>query len=202
MRRLLITCTVLAHSSYAFAQEAGHHAEMIPWQQIVRSPEFLASVVNFLLLVALLVTMGRKPVARFLSERKREVEEGLKQAASLKAEAEKKLAEYTERLEQLDGEMASLRAEMVKAGEAERDRIVAEAEKKAARMRTETRFLIEQRMKQVERELRREAVDASIAAARQVLEEKTNESDRQRLAQAYLTALSDTAKNDAEEARS
>ena len=39
--------------------------------------------------------------------------------------------------------------EMIKAGEAERDRIVAQAEEKAARMRKDTNFLIEQQIKQL-----------------------------------------------------
>jgi len=192
MRRLLLTLTLLLPTTVAFAQESAHHAETISIRDILYSPEFLAGVLNFLVLVGLLVFMGQKPIAKFLKERRRQVEEGLKQAAALKAQAEKMLAEYTDRLDKLDDEMASLRAEMVKAGEAERDRIVAEAEKKASRMRAETRFLIEQRMKQVERDLRREAVDASVAAARAVLEEKTTPQDQERLAQAYLSALADT----------
>ncbi|NOY91801.1 MAG: ATP synthase F0 subunit B [Deltaproteobacteria bacterium] len=192
MRRLLISLSLLGSSSVALAEETAHHGDTLTIWQILTSPVFMASVLNFLVLVTLLYVMGRKPIASFLTERRRQVEEGLKQAAALKAEAEKKLAEYTERLESLDEEMAAIRADLIKAGEAERSRIVAEAEKKAARMRTETRFLIEQRMKQVERELRQEAVDASIAAAQSVLEDKTTETDRQRLAQGYLQSLSKT----------
>ncbi len=193
MRQLLITLSLLSSSSLALAEETAHHGDTISIWQIVTSPVFMASVFNFLVLVVLLYVMGRKPIASFLTERRRQVEEGLEQAAALKAEAEKKLAEYSARLESLDEEMATIRADMIKAGEAERSRIVAEAEKKAARMRTETRFLIEQRMKQVERELRREAVNASIAAAQSVLEEKTTETDRQRLAQSYLESVGETA---------
>lgn len=192
MRRPLLTLSLLGPSAVAFAQETAHHAETITIWEILRSPEFLAGVFNFLLLVTLLVVMGQKPIAKFLTERRRQVEEGLKQASALKAEAESKLAEYTERLDHLDQEMARMRADMVKAGEVERDRIVAEAEKKAARMRTETRFLIEQRMKQVERDLRREAVEASVAAARTVIQDNTTDGDRVRLAESYLDALGKT----------
>ena len=192
----VLATTVLAQTDVALAQEGAEHAGTISIWQILTSPEFMASVWNFLLLVALLGYMGHKPIKKFLVTRRRQVEDGLTQAAALKAEAEQKLAEYTHRLESLDEEMASIRADMLKAGEAERSRIVAEAEKKAARMRAETRFLIEQRMKDVERELRREAVDASIAAAERVLEEKTTETDRQRLAESYLDALGKTESTD------
>lgn len=190
------TSGVLAYGGVALAQAGAEHADTISLWQVVTSPEFMASVWNFLLLVALLGYMGHKPIKKFLVTRRRQIEDGLAQAAALKAEAEKTLAEYTHRLESLDAEMASIRADMLKAGQAERSRIVAEAEKKAARMRAETRFLIEQRMKDVQRELHREAVDASIAAAQRVLEGTTTESDRQRLAQGYLDALSEPGSTD------
>ena len=45
------------------------------------------------------------------------------------------------RLEKLDQEMVEIRGDMIKAGEAERDRIVAQAEEKAARMRKDAGFL-------------------------------------------------------------
>jgi F-type H+-transporting ATPase subunit b len=93
------------------------------------------------------------------------------------------------RLEKLDQEMVRLRAEMVKAGEAERDRIVAQAEEKAARMRKDTQFLIEQQMKQLRKDLTREAASAAVLAAQELLQEKTTADDQDRLAEAYLDRL-------------
>ena len=48
-----------------------------------------------------------------------------------------------------------------------RDRIVAEAEARATRMRDDTRFVIEQQMKQLRADLTREAIEAAVNAAEQ-----------------------------------
>ena len=78
---------------------------------------------------------------------------------------------------------------MVKAGEAERDRIVAQAEEKAARLRKDANFLIDQQIKQLRKDLTQQAANAAVVAAQELLQERTTETDQDRLAEAYLTRL-------------
>ncbi|MCZ7682689.1 MAG: hypothetical protein M5U28_29400 [Sandaracinaceae bacterium] len=78
---------------------------------------------------------------------------------------------------------------MIQAGEAERDRIIAEAEARAARMRKDAQFVIDQQMKQLRTDLTREAIEAAIAAAGAVLAQQTGAADQQRLADEYLGKL-------------
>lgn len=177
----------------------GVHGE-VTLGEAVSTTEFLGSVVNFLLLVAILVIFARRPLGNFLASRRKQIEEGLAEARRLKEAAEKKYREYNERLQRLDRELEKIRKEMVAAGEAERDRIVAEAEAKAARMRRDAEFLIEQQMKQLRVDLTREAVEAAVAAAEQVLRQATSASDQQRLAQQYLERLAAEAKEATQEA--
>ena len=164
---------------------------------VASSTEFWGSVVNFTLLMVILVLMGRKPMGTFLVSRRRAIEEGLAEATKLREAAKKKYDEYQGRLEKLDREIAAIRKEMVAAGEAERDRIVEEAEAKAARMRREAEFLIEQQMKQLRVDLTREAVDAAVSAAEKVLRETMSADDQQRLAQNYLDRLNQLPKEEA-----
>ena len=78
---------------------------------------------------------------------------------------------------------------MVRAGEKERDRIVAEAESKAASIRKDVEFTIQQRMKQLREDLAAEMATAAIAAAEEVLRSETQPADQQRLAESYLKSL-------------
>jgi F-type H+-transporting ATPase subunit b len=206
MRKLLATLSLagafaLAAAPIAAAQEHegegeheaaegehGGHAE-VHLSDLTHNVEFWGSIVNFTLLLVVLVYLGKKPLSGYLSNRRKTVEEGLAEAARLKEQAEKKYAEYSSRLEKLDKELDTIRAEMIKAGEAERDRIVAEAEEKAARVRRETEFVIEQQMKQLKTDLTREAVAAAVTAASEVLREQTGAADQERLAQTYLERL-------------
>jgi F-type H+-transporting ATPase subunit b len=90
----------------------------------------------------------------------------------------------------LDQELAQIKQDVIAAGIKERDRIVAEAEHKAARMRQEAHFIVEQQVKQLRADLTREAVEGAVAAAEALLLKTTTSYDQQRLAQDYLNALS------------
>lgn len=171
--------------------EGGAHAEHF------NLLEFIASVVNFLIWLAIVVFLARKPLAEFLRGRRIAVEEGLTEAKQLQEAAETKYDEYTARLEHLDEELESLRAEMVNAAETERDRIIEEAEQRAARMRKDSQFVIEQQMKQLRTDLTREAIEAAVTAAGKVLDEQVQASDQTRLADDYLESL-DAAMKDEE----
>jgi F-type H+-transporting ATPase subunit b len=204
MNRLLVAtlagALLLAPVSTVFAQEhdGGHEAEHGEdhgaslgdrIRSVVGTTDFKGALVNFCLLLALFIYMGRKPVTQFFESRKAQIENDLAEAARLKAEAEAIHAEHTERLEKLDEELAQIRADMASAGKKERDRIISEAETKTARMRKDAEFLIEQQMKQLREELTVAAVNAAIAAAREVLTKETTAADQQRLADGYLERL-------------
>ena len=124
-----------------------------------------------------------------LAARRDEVEKELAEARELRIAAEKRHMETATRLEKLDQEMLQIRSDMIKAGEAERDRIVTQAEEKAARLRKDTSFLIEQQIKQLRQELTQQAAVAAVAAAQELLQERTTDADQDQLAEAYLNRL-------------
>lgn len=181
-----------AHGADAHADDAhGDHHAAPTFDSLLSNVGFWGSVVNFILLLSVLHLLLKKPLLHFLTNRRNAVEEGLVEAQKMKAEAEAKHKEYSERLEKLDAELEDIRADMRRAGEAERDRIVAEAEKKASRLRKDAQFVIDQQLKQLRIDLTREAVDAAIATAEKVLTESTNAADQTRLAQEYLKQLAE-----------
>jgi len=178
------------HGDEAHADD--HHGH-VSWSAIFADGKFRASLVSFGLLVALGVYFLRQKIRAGLSARKREIEEAVAEANRVRAEAEAKKAELEQRLARLDDELAVVRTELKKAAEAERDRIVQDAETKAALLRKDTKFQIEQRMKQLREDLTRETVLAAVRAAEKVLADKTTAADQQRLADAYLAELAKVA---------
>jgi F-type H+-transporting ATPase subunit b len=171
------------------AHDAHDEAAHVSLGDAVSSTGFIASIVNFALLLVVLFLILRRPLTQSLAARRTAIAEGLEEAAKLKATAEAKAKEYGDRLKSLGREMEDLRSEMIRSGEAERDRIVAEAEAKAARMRKDTEFLIQQQLKQLKIDMTRQAVDAAIAAAVEVLTKSATASDQERLATVYLDRL-------------
>jgi F-type H+-transporting ATPase subunit b len=167
----------------------GDLPEEIHEERVHLRTQFIASVINFLFLLTILGYVANKKLGAALVARRDEISKSLEEAKALKAEAEAKHAEYKKRLLALDDEVAQIREEMLKAGRLESERIVEEAEKKAARLRKDTEFLIEQRMKTLRADVTREAVAGAVGAAEVILREKTTADDQQRLSRSYVAQL-------------
>ena len=56
-------------------------------------------------------------------------------------------------------------------------------------MRKDASFLIEQQIKQLHKDLTRQAADAAVVAAQELLQKSTTDADQDKLAEAYLTRL-------------
>ncbi len=166
--------------------EGEAHEEHVPEWNVTR---LAGSFVNFAVWAGLVLFALGKVVPPFLRKRRAAIVDGLEEARQLEDAAEAKHAEYTERIENLDAELARLREEFKRAGLEERDRMVADASLRAEKMRAEARFLIDQQMKQLREDLTREAVEAAVAAAEKILRERSTTADQQRLADEYLARL-------------
>lgn len=174
-------------------EQTGHDAHdghgELTFLSLMKSPDFQGTLVNFGALILLFAWVIRKKGNPALAARRAEVEKELAEAQRLRAEAQQRHMETATRLERLDREMLQIRGDMIKAGEAERDRIVSQAEEKAARMRKDTAFLIEQQVKQLRKELTQQAATAAVVAAQDLLQQRTTDSDQDQLAEAYLARL-------------
>jgi len=192
----LVSAKDVDHESLAHEvteEASGHggddeHGELT-FSSLIKNRDFQGTLVNFLVLVILIGWVIRKKGNPALAARRAEVEKELAEAQRLRAEAEQRHMQTATRLEKLDQEMVQIRGDMIKAGEAERDRIVAQAEEKAARIRKDTSFLIDQQIKQLRKELTQQAANAAVVAAQDLLQQRTTDSDQDQLAEAYLNRL-------------
>jgi F-type H+-transporting ATPase subunit b len=153
------------------------------------TPPFLAMFVNFGILVAGYYLLGRKPIAAALQSRRDSIAKEIEEAARMRKEAEARAETYQAKLAHLEEEMKGAREALVRAGEAERDRIVVEAEAKAERMRKDAEFLVEQEMKQIRQDLWRDTVEVAVTAAEDLLKKRVTDADQERIADDYLADL-------------
>src|SRR5262245_29701042 len=107
----------------------------------------------------------------------------------MRLEAEARAKVYQAKLEKLEEEVRTAREGLVRAGEAERDRIVSEAEAKAERMRKDAEFLVAQELKQIRQDLLKDTVEAAVTAAEELLRKRVSPADQERLAEDYLADL-------------
>jgi F-type H+-transporting ATPase subunit b len=153
------------------------------------TPPYIAMLINFGILAAGYYFLGRKPIAEGLQARRDTISKEIEEAQRMKREAEERAKTYQHKLERLEVELHDARESLVRAGEAESERIVREAEGKADRMRKDAEFLVEQELKQIRGELWRETVEAAVLAAEDLLKKRVTPADQERLAEEYLADL-------------
>lgn len=165
------------------ASEHGEHGEGAP---SINGGKLALQFLNFGVLVGILVFFGGKAVNKALRARHDQLKADLASAAELRAVAEAKLARQEARLGSLEAEIAELRRNLKTEAEAEKARLVAAAEERAARIRAETGFLIDQQVREADQRLRRESADAALKIAEDILRRQIGPADQQRLVDTFV----------------
>jgi len=187
----------------------GFHAPAVPFNlanpsappvrvgegEVKAPPPFLfGPVLNFGVLAVVLYMAVRRVVNPGLAARRAAVETEIAEAKRLHDQAEAIHREYTARLAGLETEIATLKADLVKQGEAERDRVIAEAQARAERLRAEGTQAVEQELRALREELRREAVVAAVTAAEEAVRKGITPADQARLVDDFVASLESAAK--------
>ena len=192
------------HTATAHGAEAHHSAEpddaagpeAINWLDFSKKdkhggkwPPLVALLIHFAVLVFAYVHFGKKPIAAGLQERRDAIAKDIENAAKILGEAEERAERYQAQLATKDADARDATQGLVRAGEAEKERIVAEAGAKAARLRKDAAFLMEQEVKQMQLDLVRDTVERAIAQAETLLAKGVTQADQERLAEEYLATL-------------
>lgn len=146
-------------------------------------------VMNFAVLAIALFFLLRKPVSQFLGDRINGIQSQLDDLETKKAEAEKKLAEYNERLSHLGAESEKIINQYKEQGEALRQKILQEAEAAAAKLEDQALRNIEHEFKQAKLRLEQEVLEKAIAKAEEQLTKKITDQDQDKLIEEYLTKV-------------
>lgn len=148
--------------------------------------EMLWHALNLALLIGVLVYFGRKPVQRFMAERRGEIEGEIASAAELLARTEGRLEEWKRRVDGLDAEVAEIRRRAQEAADADRARILADAEASAERIRRDAEIAADREIERARGVLRAEAAELAMEVAARLVRENITESDRRRLVDEFL----------------
>ena len=198
----LLPLTLLLSTGAAFAQEehpaeldhaaAGEHAggEHGEGHHAGIDPKTLAlQFLNFGVLLFLLIKFGGSAINKSLRARHDQLKADMEEANRLRVAAEARFKEQEKRLANLEGELEAMRQGILKEAESEKARIIAAAEEKARRVQDETRFQLEQQVKEAELRFRAEVAQAALKIADELLRRQVNGGDEQRLIQNFVTEL-------------
>jgi F-type H+-transporting ATPase subunit b len=159
------------------------------WREPGEPPPYLASLLNFGLLVFIVVKFGRKPLRDALVKRKETIVRELEDAKRLREAAEKRLAEYEAKLGKIHEDLERVRRDFREQGELDKQRIVAEAKERRDRMKRDAEVLLSQEVKQMRQELVVEVVQKATKLATELLGKEMTLGDHDRFAEMFLNEL-------------
>lgn len=148
--------------------------------------ELLWTAANLVVLLAVLVYFGRKPVQVFFQERRDRVRRELREAEELRREVESRIAAWQRKLGALDQELGRLAALSREQAEAERERILADARATAERIQRDAAAVVDQELRRSRQELRREAAELTVRLAGELLSRQVTDADRDRLLDEFI----------------
>lgn len=175
---LIVAALQFSTIDVAFSSE---HAEPKGW---VATDTY--KVMNFTVLIVALFFLLRKPVAQALSARIKGIKDQLDELEVKKKEAEKKLAEYNERLSLLDKEAEKIVAEYIRQGNEAKIRILKEAEAEAVKLEEQAKRNIENEFKQAKSKLQEEISEKALLKAEEIIRGTITTEDQDRLVDEYL----------------
>jgi F-type H+-transporting ATPase subunit b len=179
-----IAVLVLAAST-GFANEGGGGAHQV--DKGAQLKDLGWRVLNFVVLLGILgFALKKADVKGSLAARQTQIEKDLKDAQEGKAAAEAKLAEYRGRLEQATKEIDEIQAAIIREGEQEKVRIIAEAKSAAQKIAAQATQSAEQEMVKARAELRAEAARLAVTIATGKLTGAIQKADHDRFVGEYL----------------
>jgi F-type H+-transporting ATPase subunit b len=143
-------------------------------------------MMNFVVLAVALVLVLRKPLSQALRSRIQGIKAQLEDLEVRKGEAEKQLAEYNEKLSQLEKESAKIVDDYIKQGQEARARILKEVESAAEKLKAQARRSIEHEFEEAKLRLQEEIIEKSLVKAEEILKRKITGEDQEGLVDEYL----------------
>ena len=164
------------HSGHATGHAGGAQMKDFGWR-----------VLNFAVLAGIIIwALKKADVKGSLAARQADIEKGLKDAEAARDAAEAKLREYGVKLDQASKEIDELHAAIVREGEQEKNRIIAEANAAAAKIVAQAALSAEQETVKARNELRAEAGRLAVEIAAGKLTNAIQKNDHDRIVGEYL----------------
>jgi F-type H+-transporting ATPase subunit b len=174
--------------------EKANEPPSILWREPGAPPPFLASLINFAVLLLIVNRYGRKALADALVKRKDNITREIDEATRLRKAAEERLQQYEKKLEKISDELDRVRREFREQGERDKERIIHEAKERRERMQKDTELILSQEAKQMRQELLAEVVTQATRIATEILSKNTTLGDHDRFAEAFLMQLRSNAR--------
>jgi len=153
------------------------------------SPPFVLLLANFALLLVILAKYGAPAARKVAQDRHDQIKSALDEAAKLRDEAAKKLEDFETRIKDVDAEIQKLVDGIRADAEADKKRILEQAETQAAHMKRDAELRIAAEIELARVELAREVSNAASKATEKILRDKTTPDDQSKLVSTFINGI-------------
>lgn len=181
---LLVVFSVLLAFGSVWASSEGGHGD-----SGVKVKDLIWRIMNFVVLAGVLIFLLRKPLAQALESRRQGIKDQLDDLERQKQDAERRLAEYREKLSVLGKEVEKIVAEYIREGEAAKGKIIEEAQVAAEKLQEQAKKNIEHEFQKAKQQLKAEMAEQAVTMAEELIKKHINDEDQERIIDEYLTKV-------------
>lgn len=157
--------------------------------------DFFWRTVNFLVLAGLLYRLVAKKAKVFFASRREAIAQDLARAASLRQEARGAFEEQATRLARAEKEIDEIAGMIDAQAKAERERLLADARRAAAKMKEDARMRMEQEYRAAVGRLRKEAALMATRMAEGLLKSHLRPEDHETMIRETVERVAEAARN-------
>lgn len=154
------------------------------------SPPFIFMLINFGLFLIILAKYLAPAGTKVAQERHDLIKIALDEAAKLREQAQNKLTEYEARIKNVDSEVKLIVDDIRAAADADKQRILENAERQAAQMKRDAEQRIAAEIEMARAQLSREVAAAAAQATEKLLRTNVNPDDQKKLVGTFLSGIS------------
>lgn len=178
---LLSMTPIILTSAVAYASGGGGEGDHAALMK-----DFGWRVLAFVIMVAFLYWATAKKIKEFFSERSQNIRTTIEQKRAEKEETEKKFRDYSAKLDKATDEINNI-IDMIKAqGAIEKEKIIEDAKKAAAKMKEDAQTRMEQEFKAARNQLRAEAAQLAVQMAEELLKKNIKQEHHDFMVKDYL----------------
>jgi F-type H+-transporting ATPase subunit b len=187
----ILVCTITLNVSFAAEEHAATNEHAAAEEHHQTIPQIIGPWVNFLVLIGLLYYFFKNKMHvqdRFKADYEK-IQGSIESARIAKEEAELRLKELDQKLDQLNDEIVRLKAAAAREADEEKKKILEAAQKEAERIVEQAHRDIDSEVENARKELRKQLADSAVSRSREIIERELNDQDQKRLIADYIQRL-------------
>jgi F-type H+-transporting ATPase subunit b len=185
----LFLLAIMGISSLVYASSAAPTGPTFWGLPTAKWWDLLWRTLNFAVLLIVLIKVLAKPIANGLHARQQSIKEQFTDLEERKAEADNAYKTYEEKLASIDQEISDIIQSAVAQGEAEKERIISDANRAAEDIKRQAEMAIQHELAEAKLKLREEVAKQAVVMAEELINKNLQDADQVKLIEDSLAKV-------------